>query len=154
MRPMHMKALVMVAVPLLLSACTGSDHPTAGGSSPTATQSAGASSPTKTQSATASASQMCVAGLHHPASASSLTTVRAVRAFRFGPQSYPAPGLNAFPAVTPSAISAWCTVRRPSKFGVTDTFYAVGPDGSAVRILSVSGPPGPGPVPNHPVQVP
>lgn len=143
MRPMHMKAFVMVAVPLLFSACTGSDHPTAGASSPIATQ-----------SAAASASLMCVAALHHPPSASSLTTVGAIRDFRFGPPSHPAPGLRAFPAVAPSAIAAWCTVRRPSTFGVADTFYAVGPDGSAVRILSVSGPAMPGPVPNHPVQVP
>ncbi len=145
MRPMHTKVCVIFVVPLLVSACTGSDHPTVGESSPAAAQ-----------SAAASASQICVAALHHPVSASSLTTVGAVRGFRFGPPGHPAPNGTAFAGSPPSTIAAWCTVRSPSKFGKSDTFFAAGPGGTSVRILTVSGPagPGPGPVPNHPVQIP
>jgi hypothetical protein len=138
-------ATLMVLVAALSSSCTA-DHST----SEDAAKVAGSPSPAVH---TSKAQQLCEVALHRRVAASS-ATVEEVHAFTVGgptpltPDPSRRPARAAFPASSLSDSAAWCTVATTG----TLTFYAAGPDGTAVRLEAVNG--YSGAVPDHPLAIP
>ncbi len=91
----------------------------------------------------AAAQALCEKALGHRVVAAMLTTVAEARAWEMGgpaPLSTQdavkrRPARNAWPTASSSEPAAWCTSGSDGDY----TSYAVGPDGTAVRLVSVSG---------------
>lgn len=139
-RAVRSPALVLV---LTAAACSAGGHPTA------------RSTGHETPAATLTVSQhLCDDAIDRPVAASSMTSVAEVRAYETGgPPPSPGdrsrhPGRAAFPSLAPTSRAAWCTVGESGSY----TFFAAGPDGTAVKIESVSGLSGP--VPDRPFPIP
>lgn len=98
---------------------------------------------------------LCQFALGASVVASSSTTVAEARAWFVGGPS-PAtsesasrhPARDAWPGIPGDTPAAWCTTGANGNY----TFYAVGPDGTDVRLETVNGVSGP--PPNHPLVIP
>lgn len=139
------RIVVAVLAPALCSGCTGQSKPESASSSPAR------SSALVPQSV---AQALCEHALHAHVAASALSTVGDVRDFVVGgpaplsPDLSRRPARSAFPTAGRSASAAWCTVATDN----TLTFYAAGPDATAVKLETVNG--YHGAVPDHPLAIP
>jgi hypothetical protein len=106
------------------------------------------------ESAASEAQNLCERALRSPVAASSAATVGEVRDFVVGgpppltPDPSRRPARGSFATASASDRAAWCTVAT----GDALTFYAAGPDGTAVKLESVHG--YQGAVPDRPVAIP